>query len=104
MVRSINERTHIEDLLSYEWAPTKRPIKGVDRPIPRDEVVGPDIGVFRERIEASAYKHERRGVVDFVENDLQDLIYSGLSATHGLWGYGGDTPARRSISSQIGLD
>lgn len=42
-------------------------------------------------------------MVDFVEDDLEDLICSGLSATQVLWGYGGDIPARRSISSQIGL-
>lgn len=40
-----------------------------------------DIGVLRERIEAPAYEYERRGVVDFVEDDLEDLICSGLSAT-----------------------
>lgn len=48
----------IENLLSYEWAPTKRPIKGMDRSIPREEVVSPNIGVFRERIEAPAYEYE----------------------------------------------
>jgi hypothetical protein len=75
-MKSINERTHVEDLLGYKWTPTKRPIKGIHGSIPREEVVSPDIGVFRERVEAPACKYKGRGVVDFVEDDLEDLICS----------------------------
>jgi len=48
----------VEDLLSNKWAPAQRPKKGLGRSVSRDEVVSPDIGVSRERIEASAYKHK----------------------------------------------
>jgi hypothetical protein len=43
--------------------------------------VGPDVRVLRKRVEALAHDHERRRVVDFVENNLQDLICSGLGAS-----------------------
>jgi hypothetical protein len=82
-MKSMDERTHVEDLLGNEWAPTKRPIKSVDGSVPREEVVSPDIGGSCERIEASAYEHKGRGVVDFVKDDLENLICAGLSATQG---------------------
>lgn len=64
--------------------------------------MSPNIGVSRKCIEAFAHNDERRGVVDFVENDLEDLIYSGRKdeRCEQLWGYNDDTPARRSISYQ----
>lgn len=43
--------------------------------------MGPDVRVLRKRVEALAHDHERRRIVDFVENNLQDLICSGLGAS-----------------------